>query len=115
MNDDQIPFDFDGARSRRERDDGMRRALTPAEDWLPLALVAFDRFAAVWRGPFIGEEFRQWWSLHGAYVRPRHHNAWGALTNTLAKRARIRRTGRVRAAAAVRSHARKMLEWEILR
>lgn len=99
---------------RRLRNQGIARAQTDNEEWTDAAHAAFDAFAATGVKCFIAEDFRQWWSSQPSFRAPRSPNAWGALTFALTKAGRVRMTGKVRAAASSRSHARKMLEWEIL-
>lgn len=103
---------FDRPLARRLRNQGIARAYN--EEWTDAAHTAFDAYAATGVTHFIGEDFRQWWSSQRTFRPPRSPNAWGALLFALSKRGRVRMTGQVRAAASARSHARKMLEWEIL-
>jgi hypothetical protein len=105
---------FDSRLSRRLRDDGMASAESEADDWKLASLRAFMAFGNTGIRHFITEDFRKWWMDRGDYFEPRHHNAWGAFTASMLKGGLIRPTGRVRAAASVKSHARKMLEWEIV-
>lgn len=104
---------FDTKASRRLRNEGMASAEAGADDWKTAAIMAFVSFGNTGVRFFITEDFRRWWMGRGNFIEPRHHNAWGAFTAAMLKAGLIRPTGRVRAAASVKSHARKMLEWEI--
>lgn len=120
---------FDLAHSRRLRDEALQRNEEGAEEWKGAALTAFVQFANARSNAnqrdlfggtpgttrFITEDFRQWWMARANYREPRHPNAWGAFTAALAKSGLIHATGYVRASASIKSHARKMLEWEITR
>lgn len=105
---------FDRPTARRLRNQGIARTQVDQQEWADAAHAAFDQYAATGVTHFIGEDFREWWSRQRTYRPPRSPNAWGALTFALSKAGRVRMTGKVRAAAASRSHGRKMLEWEIL-
>lgn len=105
---------FDRPLARRLRNQGIARAQVDLEEWSDAAHAAFEEYAATGVTHCIGEDFRAWWSSQRTYRPPRSPNAWGALFFSMSKRGRVRMTGRVRAAASSRSHARKMLEWEIL-
>ena len=103
---------FDRPLARRLRNQGIARA-QDNDDWTDVAQAAFEVYAASGVTQFIGEDFRAWWSSQRTFRAPRSPNAWGALLFALSKRGRVRMTGKVRAAASSKSHARKMLEWEI--
>lgn len=105
---------FNRPLAHRLRNQGIARVGADNEDWTDAARAAFEEYAATGVKHFIGEDFRAWWATQRSYRPPRSPNAWGALTFALSKRGRVRMTGKVRAAASSRSHARKMLEWEIL-
>jgi len=121
------PDMFDLARSRILRDEAFKQNEDGAGEWKGAALTAFIQFANarsnvnqrdLFGGTpgttrFITEDFRQWWMNRPNYREPRHPNAWGAFTVALAKAKLIHATGYVRPSASIKSHARKMLEWEI--
>lgn len=104
---------FNPRLSRRLRDSGMRSTLD--DEWQSQARAAFFVFQVSGVERFITEDFRKWWIERGDFRKPRHHNAWGAFTHALRRAGLIRPTGDVKAAASVKSHARKMLEWEVVR
>lgn len=105
---------FDRPLSRRLKGQGMARTQVHQQEWTDAAHAAFDAFIASGVKLFITEDFRAWWASQRSFRPPRSPNAWGALTFALSRAGRIRMTGKVRAAASSRSHARRMLEWEVL-
>jgi len=85
------------------RDAGIGRVLDHNEDWLELCMREAKRFIAT-RDTFTGEDIRLHCQENVGY--PRHHNAWGGLTNSLIKQHVIRPTGHYRSMRDPSSHAR---------
>lgn len=110
----QLRAKFSAPVARRRRNQALQQVMEGQEEWQNAARAAFWVFRSHGFESFICEDFRRWWMAREDYHEPRHHNAWGAFTSALQRHGLIRRTGDVRAASSTKSHARKMLEWEIV-
>jgi hypothetical protein len=104
----QIPPKLSLARAAR--DEAQARVLdNEPPPWIDDALALLRRFVAD-RQSFIGEDFRVYAALHGLR-QPHHHNAWGALMMTAAKRGICCPTDQTRQMCTSKSHARRSPVW----
>jgi hypothetical protein len=91
------------------RNDGMRAVLREA--WAVRAISIFRRnFAS---GDLVTGEVLRMQLRSSGLDEPRHRNAWGALTNSLANRGLIEDTGRSKNATDPNSHARRLPIWRV--
>lgn len=94
---------FDLPAGELARDTALVRAEAGAGDWFADAVAAFPLLPL--SDTFTGEDVRR--VVLDRLGKPRHHNAFGALINTLVRSGSIRRTGEYRPMRDVRSHARR--------
>lgn len=92
--------EFDGARSRAGRDDGMRRVVEHSEDFKDQFARHVDRLPRDWIGTC--EDIRKTW----AGITP-HPNAWGACWNAAKRRGQLVELPAQVHMTGVKSHARK--------
>lgn len=85
------------------RDEGIAQVSDNNLTWMELCVKEAEMFARSW-GLFTAEDIR--FHCQCRVGLPRHHNAWGALTNVLIKRGIIEPTGEHRPMKDEISHAR---------
>lgn len=88
--------------AKEARDAVLARVAQNSAPWIEQAVGAFR--ASAMPDEFTGEMIRG--VVEKAIGQPHHHNAWGALTMTLARRKLIEATGAYTAMRSARSHAR---------
>ncbi len=96
---EELPL-FAGARLR---DKGIKTVTEHNESWMDLCVLAAEKFVAG-QDTITGEDIR--FQCERTVGYPNHHNAWGALINTLLKREIIVATGEYRPMRDDASHAR---------
>ncbi len=89
---------------RKLRDKGIKTVKLHNESWMDLCILAAEKFVAG-QATVTGEDIRFQCMRTVGY--PQHHNAWGALINTLVRRGVIVATGDYRPMRDDTSHARQ--------
>ena len=96
------PADSTGLQLKEE---GIRKVSENNENWLQDCVKFIEASIFGSRSHFTGEDIR--FDCENFIGFPRHHNAWGALINTLLKRKIIVPTGEYRPMKDRASHARR--------
>ena len=94
---------FHEAESKRRRDEGMTQATSRSSEWQERAMWVIWKLPIGWTG--IGEDIRKLVLESGAGP-PHHHNCWGGLIMYAIRCKVIEKTGAMKSARIVTSHAR---------
>lgn len=104
----QMALDF--TRSQALKEEGMARALEHAgRTWTDRVVEALKLYAEA-HAEFTVERFRWQWLFDGG-EQAASPKAWGAVTNTAARRGLIKRTGRFVAAQSEKTHGHFIATW----